>query len=293
MLQHGDEISSLGRSQFWLQGCERGALNMNCYLFKFIKLIACVSPLLWLMACASSGPVSTQISADSLMQEVEKRSNLAKQFRAEFTKTRHSPVFGRDVVVHGSLIFKKPNNVRLLLSGDVNVEILSDGKNISVTHDGKDQEIFQVHGERDLSRFSDPLMLLLQNIGDDGLRKFAIMKNVREQDSTLLQLEPVNDNKFERIRSVTLQIADSGDIRKVGLFFKDGGHDETLFESWSLLTTNDPEIERLNSKLQRLAELSVKGSSRVSSKSTPDSVPSTPTPTVPVRRLEARAANLF
>ncbi len=39
----------------------------------------------------------------------------------------------------------------------MNVEILSDGKEYSVTHDGQDQEIFRVHGERDLSRFSDPL----------------------------------------------------------------------------------------------------------------------------------------
>ncbi len=65
-------------------------------------------------------------------------------------------------------------------------------------------------------------MLLLQSIGDGGLRNFAIVKNLRGKDSTLLQLEPENDNKFERIQTVTLQLADSGDINRVGLLFKDG-----------------------------------------------------------------------
>jgi outer membrane lipoprotein-sorting protein len=269
---------------------EGGVFRMDWPFLRLVKIIVCATPLVWLMACASTVPVSTEVSIDSIMQDVEKKSYLVKQFRAEFTKTRHTSVFGRDVVVHGSLVFRKPNNLRLMLTGDVNVEILSDGKNISLTHDGTDQEIFQVHGERDMSRFSDPLMLLLQSIGDGGLRKFAVVKNIREKDSTLLQIEPVNDNKFERIQTVTLQLADSGEINRVGILFKDGDADETVFKSWSMLTTNDPEIQRLNSKLKRLAELGEKGASRVYSKSVPEPEQ---TSKVPVRRLEANASELY
>jgi outer membrane lipoprotein-sorting protein len=260
---------------------------MNYYLFRFAKLIVYVSPLLLLIACASTVPISKEVSFDSIMKDVQKKSYLVRQFRADFTKTRHAAVFARDVVVHGTLIFQKPNNLRLKLSGDVNVEILSDGENISITHDGIDQEIFHVDGQRDMSRFSDPLMLLLQNIEDNGLRRFAVVKTTTGDGSMSLQLKPVNDNNFERMRTVTLTIGDSGEIRKVGIFYKDGDYDETVFNSWAMLTSNDPEIERLDNNLQRLAELSEKGYSGLYSKS---SLEPGPLRNASMKRLEAKNA---
>lgn len=236
---------------------------MNWYVFRLLRATVWATPLLlFIVACASKGPVSQDMSVDGLVQEVERKSYLFRQFRAEFTKTKRTSVFSRDVIVQGNLVFQKPNNFRLLLSGDVNVEILSDGKLISLTHDGVDQEIYQVHGDRDLSRFSDPLMLLLQNIGDGGLRRFAVVNNVAEKDSTLLQIEPVNDNKFERIKSVALRVSNSGVIKRVGIEFKDGDIDETAFRSWSVLTANDPDILLLNKKLSKLAKLGANGSTR-------------------------------
>jgi outer membrane lipoprotein-sorting protein len=250
---------------------------MNRDAFRFLRATLWTAPLLFfLVACASSAPVSKDVSVDSLMEEAERKSRLVRQFRAEFVKTRRTSVFNRDVTARGNLVFQKPNSFRLALSGDVNVEILSDGKLISLTHDGADQEIFRVHGERDLLRFSDPLMLLLQNIGDGGLRRFAIVKNVSDRDATLLELEPVNDNKFERIKSVALRITNSGEINRVGILFKDGAMDETVFKSWSVLTANDPEILLLNNKLDRLAKQGSNGSTRFYSDATQTQVAASP-----------------
>ncbi|HMK36564.1 MAG TPA: outer membrane lipoprotein carrier protein LolA [Desulfomonilaceae bacterium] len=242
--------------------------RMSGYFSGLLKVLPALLVLL-IMSCAPGVPISREMSVEELIPEMQKKSHFVKQFRADFIKTRHTSVFSRDVAVHGSLVFQKPNNFRLTLSGDVNVEIVSDGRLISLTHDGADQETFRVHGERDLSRFSDPLMLLLQNIEDGGLRRFAIAQSVREKDDTVLRIEPVNDNKFERIQSVTLRLSDSGEIKKVGIYFKDGDEDETVFTSWSMLTSSDPEIVALNRKLRQLADRERDVPSRFRSGSTP------------------------
>jgi hypothetical protein len=81
----------------------------------------------------------------------------------------------------------------------------------------------------------------------------------------ILEVKPVDDNKLERIRTVEIRLADSGEIRKVLILFKDGDEDETIFTSWSMLASDDPEIRRLNDKLNKLADSSHENEDQVSS----------------------------
>jgi outer membrane lipoprotein-sorting protein len=218
-----------------------------------------------LFSCASGNDLKGRTNTANFMDDVERRSNLVRQFRAEFEKTRKTSVFDRAIKVKGELIFQKPNRFRLALSGDINVEIMSDGEAISVVHDGIDREIFKVYGERDASKFADPLMILLENIGNGGLRRFAVSKEGWSDDEMILEVKPVDDNKLERIQTVEIRLAESGEIRKVLIVFKDGDQDETIFTSWSMLASDDPEIMRLNEKLNQLANCSHENEDMVSS----------------------------
>jgi outer membrane lipoprotein-sorting protein len=193
---------------------------------------------------------------DSLIDSLEKRSYLVKQFRAEFVKTRRLAVFKRDLSVRGRLVFQRPNSFLLTMNGDANLEILSDGENISLTHDNRDREVYRVQGERDLSKFTDPLMTVIRSIGDGAIRRFTLTQTVKENGLTVLELEPKGQANFERIEKVVVVITGPGEIRRVGVYFKDGDYDETIFESWTLLAQDDPEILDLKNRLKRLSRAS-------------------------------------
>jgi outer membrane lipoprotein-sorting protein len=217
-------------------------------------IIACIlSVLLFLSGC---GPklLTKNLELGDVINEAEKKSGLIKQFRTEFVKTRRNSVFDREMKAKGVLLFQKPNKFQLTLTGDINVEILSNGKMITMTHDGSDVEVFKIHGERDLSKFADPLMLLIQSVGDGSLRKFSVVKSEQRDDVLTTEIVPSNQNEFERIQSVNLAIMESGEIKKVAIRFKNGDVDETEFASWSLLAQDDPQILSLNQRLNQISE---------------------------------------
>jgi outer membrane lipoprotein-sorting protein len=222
-------------------------------IVKLAKLVILFIAAVGLWACgAANGPIR-KVDFNQLAPALEARSNLVNQFRAEFTKTKSSALFKRALTVNGSLLFQKPGMFRLVLTGDVNAEILSNGKFVTIIHDGSDKEFYFIHGERDSSKMSDPLMALLQELGSGGLRKFTLTKEVNSPSGLDLELIPSSEAQFERVRTVNLALSDSGDIEKVVVFFENGAVDETEFKSWSLLTADDPAIVELHEKLDHLA----------------------------------------
>lgn len=202
-------------------------------------------------ACASKGPM-TRIGLNDLLEDIEKKSYLIKQFRVEFVKTRHSSVFDRELSVRGLLIYQKPDSFRLSLTGDVHMDILSDGKLIRLIHDHRDEETYHVMGERDMAKFTDPLMLLIDGIGNGALRRFQVTRYEQEGDRILIEVEPGNGNHFERIKSAILRFSILGDILSVDINFKNGDVDRTVFESWFLVSDDDPEILQMKKLLKRI-----------------------------------------
>jgi outer membrane lipoprotein-sorting protein len=194
-------------------------------------------------------PVKT-VDLETLLRDVEVKAYLVQRFRAQFVQTRRTELFTRDLTVRGNLVFEKPNKFHLTLGGDVNVEILSDGDHMTMIHDGKDRETFRLHGERDVSKFADPLMVLLQSMGNGGLRKFSLARNVSEDGSVILQAVPTGQTYFERTRKIELRLSATGEIQTVVLDFGHGNRDETVFQSWSMLAQNDPEIVKLHNRLR-------------------------------------------
>ncbi len=185
---------------------------------------------------------------------MESKSQFVNQFRATFVKTRHSSVFDRDMTVTGDLVFQKPDLFRLKLTGAVNVEILSDGKIVTVLHDGRDQEIYELKGERDSSRFADPLMALLRSVGSGGLRKFAVLSEKVTPDGLDLVLQPSKGSEFELIDNVELSVSPKGEMQDVLVHFKNGDTDKTEFKEWSLITSDDPDLMQVREKLSSLSE---------------------------------------
>jgi len=209
-------------------------------------------------ACASKGPM-TRIGLEALLEDVEKKSYLIKQFRVEFVKTRQSSVFDRELSVRAMLVYQKPDSFRLSLKGDVNMDILSDGKLITLIHDHRDEETYHVMGERDMAKFTDPLMLLIDGIGNGALRRFQVTKYEQEGDRIIMEVEPGNGNHFERIRSATLRFSILGEIVSVDIKFKNGDVDKTVFESWALLADDDPEILQMKQLLRGMRAVSASG----------------------------------
>ena len=194
------------------------------------------------------------VSLDNLINSLERKSHLIKQFRAEFVKVRRSPVFKRDLTVKGRLVFQRPSKFSLTMSGDANVEILSDGENIKLIHDQRDSETYHLAGERDISKFADPLMMVIQSIGDGGMRRFSLTKKANKDGSVIVDATPNGQVNFERIKKAEIAISDIGEIQRVSLLFKDGNRDETIFGSWALLAQDDPMILELNSRLEDLSQ---------------------------------------
>lgn len=218
----------------------------------FRSMALTVLVLVGLFGCAVSGPLRPTDFQD-MVQDVEKKAQFVRQFRADFTKTRHTPVFNRDMTVKGSLIFQRPNKFLVTLTGDVNAELVSDGTTIHIVHDNKDQEVFQVQGERDQTRFADPLMLLINSIGQGGLRKFHPVHTESGDKLMTMEFRPHNETNFERIQSVTVQLSEDGQIRKVTIISDDGESEEVVFDSWRMLAQDDPDVVKLDEKLRALS----------------------------------------
>ena len=203
-------------------------------------------------SCASSVPLKHAELID-LMEDMERKAYIVRQFQAEFVKKRSTPVFDKEIEVNGTLVFQKPGKAWLNLTGDINVEILSDGRFVKIVHDNSDEELYRIRGDRDLTRFADPLMLLINSVGNGGLRKLAIVRRTQQDEALKLEIDPSSDNRFERIKRVFLWLTHYGEIKKVRIEFKNGGVDETLFTSWAVLDEDDREIRKLNKRLKSIA----------------------------------------
>jgi len=215
--------------------------------------MAALCALVLLGSCATQPLSRQQVSLETLTDEMGRKAQLVSRFEAVFIKTRRSAVFNRDLTVKGHLVFQRPDRFRLVLSGDVNVEILSNGKWFALIHDGRDEETFDVEGDRDLSRFSDPLMLLIDALGNGGLSRFSVLRQEYQDDGLMVELKPSPDYQFERISTVMVWFAGNGQIRKVNIRFTNGNEDETVFESWSMLAQDSPAVLTLEKRLQEIS----------------------------------------
>jgi hypothetical protein len=210
-----------------------------------------IASLFFVCGCAPSMP--QQISdLDSVIQDIERKAYLVRQFNCVFTKTRKDWVFQRELKVRGNLIFQKPAKFGLSLSGDVNVEILSDGASVNMIHDGKDVETFHIRGERDLARFEDPLMTLINSLGNGGLRTFRLINQVQEGDDFLVEAAPNGDRRFERMKTVRIWLSPNGSLAKIHIIFTNGDEDTTVFQTWTALADDDPDLRRLDARLKSL-----------------------------------------
>ncbi|MDD3472800.1 MAG: outer membrane lipoprotein carrier protein LolA [Syntrophaceae bacterium] len=218
---------------------------------RFCKPIATFICLLIVVGCASRATHNGDL--EFLIKDLGKKAYIVNQFRAEFTKVKKSPIFSHDMIVKGNLTFQKENKFQLILSGDINVEILSDGQFVIIVHDGKDEEFYHVRGDRDRSKFSDPLMSIVNTITSGDLERFAKVKQKRMGNVLGLEILPGMNPEFENISDVLVEFNEAGTVQKVVINFKDGSRDTTIFQSWSMLTQDDPSITKMNEKLEQIA----------------------------------------
>lgn len=214
--------------------------------FLFSLTLSCL-----IYGCASRAVINDDL--DALLGDLEKKSYMVGQFRADFHKIRKSPLFSKEMVVKGVLIAQKENRFQLTLSGDINVEILSDGQFLTIIHNGTDEEFYYFRGERDRSKFSDPLMAMINTITGGDVGKFANVNKTTEGNLISLQIQPGVAPEFERMQDVWVDLSESGMIKKVVINFKNGSQDTTVFDSWFMLTQDDPSIAKMNARLEHLA----------------------------------------
>ena len=225
---------------------------MNLHHFRFhVAFLFSVTLSFLLYGCASRAVINDDLEV--LLGDLEKKSYMVGQFRTDFHKVRKSPLFSKEMVVKGALIIQKEDRFQLTLSGDINVEILSDGQFLTIIHDGTDEEFYHFRGERDRSKFSDPLMAMINTITGGDVGKFANVNKTTDGNLISLQIQPGAAPEFERMQNVWVDFSESGMIKKVVINFKNGSQDTTVFDSWSMLTQDDPSIAKMNAKLEHLA----------------------------------------
>lgn len=225
--------------------------------------------LIMVVLCGCASRINLSDDLQLLLKDLERKSYLVGQFRAEFTKVRKSPLFRDEMKVKGVLLFQKENRFQLQLSGDINVEILSDGEFLTIIHDGRDREFYHFRGDRDRSRFSDPLMVIVQSITGGQTDRFMRVSKTGSDDHLSLDIQPGNTPEFERMNDVYVEFSESGMINKVVIDFSDGSRDTTVFSSWSMLTQDAPAIVKMNERLESLSKAApleiLPGSSRIES----------------------------
>jgi hypothetical protein len=220
-----------------------------------LRRYAAAAPFLLLLllaaGCAVRSP-SASFDFEKLKEDVEKRARLVSRFRVDFVKTRRTAMFNRPMSVKGRLIFQRPDKFRMTASGDVNVEVLSNGRILELVHDGTDREIYELHGDRDVSRFTDPLMALLYGMGNGAIRNMSLLKGPTGDEPAMLEVKPGTSGQMDKDVRAYVWFSEGGDLRKVRFVFPNGDEDETLFLSWALLPANDPEIVDLERRLEEL-----------------------------------------
>lgn len=217
-----------------------------------------VLAIVMLAACASSAPIRPS-DLNAVIRDAERKAQLVNQFQADFVKTRRLWLFDRKLKARGRLIAQKPGRFWMALHGDINVDILSDGKHLKVIHDKSDEEVYPILGERDLTQFTDPLMLLIDSIESGGFRRFSVQKTVVQGNSLLLEIQAGYESGFERTEKIFLTLTNGGEVQKVMIVYRNGDVDETRFTSWALLDAEGPEISRLNERLRTVGNSSNMG----------------------------------
>ncbi|MFH0960959.1 MAG: outer-membrane lipoprotein carrier protein LolA [Pseudomonadota bacterium] len=192
---------------------------------------------------------------------VEKKAYIVGRFQADFHKVRLSNLFQHETHINGRLIFQKPSRFELKLTGDVNLDIFSDGSFVALIHDGQDLEFFKAQGERDLSKFADPMMLLVNSLSNGDTLRFANLTQNKLHDSTVLDIEPGDLNEFEAVKNVKVKFSDQGTIQLIEILFQNGNTERTYFDNWSLLTQNDPKIIKMNQSIEKLSNIALSGQS--------------------------------
>lgn len=210
---------------------------------------------LLLSCCASTNNIVSESDMNSLLKIVEKKAYIVGQFEADFHKIIKSNLFKHEPIINGRLVFQKPSRFQLTLTGATDLQILSDGKFVAIVHDKRDLELYKSEGERDLSRFSDPMMLLVNSLSNGDTSRFANMTQQKHEDSTVLEIEPGDLSEFEAIKNVKVKFSDQGTIESITMFFRNGNIEKTVFDSWSLLAQDDPKIRTMNEQIGKIASL--------------------------------------
>lgn len=211
-----------------------------------VLLIGCIAG-----GCAIKTPTGT-LDFERIKEEVEKKAQIVSRIRVDFTRTRHSSTFARALTVQGRIIFEKPDRFRLTASGDVNVEVLSDGRLLAVIHDGKDAEVHTLHGDRDRALFADPLMALLEGFGNGSLKQAEAVSPSDQSNMIAVEIAPRTSSGNDKKQKVLVWFASDGTIEKARFVSDNGDEDEWRIRSWAVLQANDPEIAELDRRLQQI-----------------------------------------
>jgi hypothetical protein len=201
--------------------------------------------------CAARGKF-TPPPLDELIQDIEKKSHLVENFRADFVKTRRIAAFKSDLTAQGRLVYLHTGGFRLTLTGDVEVEVLSNGTVLSVIHDMRDQEFRMMSGDRDSVPLSDPFILLMQEFGNGILRDCRLKYIDDENDAVVLEVLPGHSARLEIMDRALLWLTETGMVSKARIHYLNGNVDTFSFSSWEMLPADHPSLVTAQQSLATL-----------------------------------------
>jgi hypothetical protein len=219
-----------------------------------IRLLV-LSPLVFMIVGCGFQKSTLEVDLQDLLDDVQRKTRIIKQFRTDFIKVRISGAFRAPIVVSGLLIYQKPSIFSLRYRGDVNIEILSNGEMVSIIHDNGYRDTFPLAGDGNGILVSDSVMTLIRYIGESGLENFSIMRTERLEDLMAVEMSPPRNRPFQLVERITLWLSYLGEIKRIKVYFEGGDEEDTVFESWSVLAANDTEIIELEARLGEFPRL--------------------------------------
>jgi hypothetical protein len=223
-------------------------------LIRMIRLLVLSSLFSIILGCGFQKP-TLEVDLHDLLDDVQRKARIIRQFRTDFIKVRVSSVFRTPIVVSGLLIYQKPSIFSLRYRGDVNIEILSNGEMVSIIHNNGYRDTFPLGGDGNGVLVSDSVMTLIRHIGEDGLEKFPILRTERLEDVIQVEMSPPRNRSFQFVERVILWLSYLGEIKRIKVYFEGGDEEDTIFESWSVLAENEAEIIELEARLGEFPRL--------------------------------------
>jgi|GEM_PF-1362165 len=183
---------------------------------------------------AGTTPQDGESRLESIIEGLEENFESASAFSVDFKQTRALRQFTEPLIIEGTLVFQKPQFLRLEMHGDENLILYLDGEKVWLEDlDFEEVEEFEFTGASGESRLAGILPPLLFS-GPDAISKDWETKLLRTPEREMIRLTPRNPSSSAYSR-IQFTVGSFSRITWMKAEMANGDWIETDFSGWKNL----------------------------------------------------------